>query len=99
MCRQDTVLVWIGGIGADAAVIKPLIKFSRRWRRDRTGKRFDCRHSRPERSEAEASDPAAPRKGRTFARHDRTVAAVYDRRNSYRMAVIILPLQIARNER
>src|SRR5438874_3292250 len=87
--RQDIVLGGILRITANAAVIKPLIKFSRRRRRDRTGKRCDCRHSHPERSEAESSDPAAPRKGRTFARHDRTVAAVYDRRNSYRMAVII----------
>src|SRR5207249_4255076 len=81
--RSDIVLGGIVGIGAGAAVIKPLIKFSRRWRRDRAGKRCDCRHSRPERSEAESSDPSAPGNGRTFARHDRTVAAVSNGRNSY----------------
>src|SRR5438874_2831719 len=92
--RNDIVLGRIVCVGSYPAEIKSVIELSRRRRCDGTGESCDCCKRYPERSEAKSRDPAAPRnttaQSLAIAKHDRTVAAVYDRRNSYQTAVIRL---------
>src|SRR5438874_3257061 len=93
--RSDIVLGRIVRVGSYPAEIKSVIEFSRRRRCDGTGESCDCCKRHPERSEAQSRDPAARRNATTaqtlaVTRHDRTVAALYECRNSYRTTVIRL---------